>query len=225
MYSGLRRARSMRMPEATSACFTPGCRRAAFKQSHQRPVIGGQQRADRRVQAAQPPALLAHLRPRAVHLVHVGRRAAEVADRAREIGLARPCGGSRRGSTASLRLWMMRPSWAVIEQNVQPPKQPRMIWIESFTTSKAGIRCSAVARVRPPRERQAVDAIHLLLRKRPGGRIDDHRLAPVILHQPPGVVRDSSPRGSSASWRRRRPCRSRLLRSWEGRGIGMMRDE
>ena len=25
------------------------------------------------------------------------------------------------------RLWMMRPSCAVIEQNVQPPKQPRMI--------------------------------------------------------------------------------------------------
>ena len=29
------------------------------------------------------------------------------------------------------RLWMIRPSWAVIEQNAQPPKQPRMIWIES----------------------------------------------------------------------------------------------
>ena len=67
-----------------------------------------------------------------------------------------------------LRLWMMRPSWTVIEQNVQPPKQPRMIWIESFTTSNAGIRCAAVARVRPPRERQAVDAVDLLLRQRPG---------------------------------------------------------
>ena len=34
-----------------------------------------------------------------------------------------------------LRLWMIRPSCAVIEQNVQPPKQPRMICTESFTTS------------------------------------------------------------------------------------------
>ena len=34
-----------------------------------------------------------------------------------------------------LRLWMIRPSWAVIEQNVQPPKQPRMICTLSFTTS------------------------------------------------------------------------------------------
>ena len=34
---------------------------------------------------------------------------------------------------------MIRPSWAVIEQNVQPPKQPRMICTESFTTSYAGI--------------------------------------------------------------------------------------
>ncbi len=39
-----------------------------------------------------------------------------------------------------LRLWMIRPSCAVIEQNVQPPKQPRMIWTESFTTSNAGMR-------------------------------------------------------------------------------------
>ena len=36
---------------------------------------------------------------------------------------------------SGLRLWMIRPSWAVIEQNVQPPKQPRMIWIECLITS------------------------------------------------------------------------------------------
>src|SRR5580704_5485051 len=34
---------------------------------------------------------------------------------------------------------MMRPWWAVIEQNVQPPKQPRMIVTESLIISKAGI--------------------------------------------------------------------------------------
>ena len=28
---------------------------------------------------------------------------------------------------SGLRLWMMRPSWTVIEQNAQPPKQPRQI--------------------------------------------------------------------------------------------------
>ena len=33
------------------------------------------------------------------------------------------------------RDWMIRPWCAVIEQNVQPPKQPRMIVTESFTTS------------------------------------------------------------------------------------------
>jgi hypothetical protein len=40
------------------------------------------------------------------------------------------------------RLWMIRPSWAVIEQNVQPPKQPRMICTLVSTTSKAGIRAA-----------------------------------------------------------------------------------
>ena len=40
------------------------------------------------------------------------------------------------------RLWMIRPSWAVIEQKVQPPKQPRMICTLFSTTSKAGIRAA-----------------------------------------------------------------------------------
>src|SRR5438270_9964498 len=52
------------------------------------------------------------------------------------------------GSAASLRTslttdsgdrdWMIRPWWAVIEQKVQPPKQPRMIVTESLIISKAG---------------------------------------------------------------------------------------
>ena len=33
------------------------------------------------------------------------------------------------------RDWMIRPWCAVIEQNVQPPKQPRMIVTESLTIS------------------------------------------------------------------------------------------
>ena len=35
-----------------------------------------------------------------------------------------------RSTDASERLWMTRPSCSVIEQNVQPPKQPRMIVTE-----------------------------------------------------------------------------------------------
>ena len=40
---------------------------------------------------------------------------------------------------SSERLWMMRPSCSVIEQNVQPPKQPRWIAIEKRIISYAGI--------------------------------------------------------------------------------------
>ena len=46
-----------------------------------------------------------------------------------------PCAAARRGPTRCDRDWMMRPWCAVIEQNVQPPKQPRMIVTESLTTS------------------------------------------------------------------------------------------
>ncbi len=35
-----------------------------------------------------------------------------------------------RSIDCSERLWMMRPSCSVIEQKVQPPKQPRMMLIE-----------------------------------------------------------------------------------------------
>jgi hypothetical protein len=35
-----------------------------------------------------------------------------------------------RSTEASERLWMMRPSCSVIEQKVQPPKQPRWMEIE-----------------------------------------------------------------------------------------------
>ncbi len=40
---------------------------------------------------------------------------------------------------SSLRLWMMRPSCSVIEQNVQPPKQPRMMFTLKRIISHAGI--------------------------------------------------------------------------------------
>src|SRR3569833_675503 len=42
----------------------------------------------------------------------------------------------------SERLWMMRPSCSVMEQKVQPPKQPRMIVTENLIISQAGILAS-----------------------------------------------------------------------------------
>src|SRR5918912_2845023 len=55
---------------------------------------------------------------------------------------------AKSGSAASLRTspstdswerdWMMRPWWAVIEQKVQPPKQPRITVTESLIISCAG---------------------------------------------------------------------------------------
>ena len=42
----------------------------------------------------------------------------------------------------SERFWMMRPSCSVIEQKVQPPKQPRMIVTENRIMSQAGIASS-----------------------------------------------------------------------------------
>ena len=44
-----------------------------------------------------------------------------------------------RITESSLRLWMMRPSCSVIEQKVQPPKQPRMMFTEKRIMSHAGI--------------------------------------------------------------------------------------
>ncbi len=43
---------------------------------------------------------------------------------------------------ASERFWMMRPSCSVIEQKVQPPKQPRMMVTENLIMSQAGIFAS-----------------------------------------------------------------------------------
>ncbi len=43
---------------------------------------------------------------------------------------------------SSERFWMMRPSCSVIEQKVQPPKQPRWIEIEKRIISYAGIFAS-----------------------------------------------------------------------------------
>ncbi|OIQ70134.1 hypothetical protein GALL_482570 [mine drainage metagenome] len=47
-----------------------------------------------------------------------------------------------RITESSLRLWMMRPSCSVIEQKVQPPKQPRMMFTLKRIISHAGILVS-----------------------------------------------------------------------------------
>src|SRR5215471_20756200 len=47
-----------------------------------------------------------------------------------------------RTTEAGERLWMIRPSCSVIEQKVQPPKQPRMIVTENLIISQAGIFAS-----------------------------------------------------------------------------------
>ena len=62
-----------------------------------------------------------------------------------EITPVKPSTLSRISSTSrmiesSLRLWMMRPSCSVIEQKVQPPKQPRMMLTEKRIISQAGMR-------------------------------------------------------------------------------------
>ena len=40
------------------------------------------------------------------------------------------------------RFWIIRPSCSVIEQNVQPPKQPRIMLTEKRIISQAGILAS-----------------------------------------------------------------------------------
>jgi hypothetical protein len=47
-----------------------------------------------------------------------------------------------RSTDASERLWMIRPSCSVMEQKVQPPKQPRWMATEKRIISYAGMRAS-----------------------------------------------------------------------------------
>ena len=47
-----------------------------------------------------------------------------------------------RSTLSAERDWMIRPSCSVIEQKLHPPKQPRIVTIECFTVSNAGIFCA-----------------------------------------------------------------------------------
>src|SRR5215470_13141811 len=64
-----------------------------------------------------------------------------------EMTPVKPCVLSRivsisRTTEASDRFWIIRPTCSVIEQKVQPPKQPRMIVTENLIMSQAGILAS-----------------------------------------------------------------------------------
>ena len=140
MYSGERWARSIRIPEATKTLRMPGTSRLSFISSTSGPwsvprslqTLGWTQR--------EPLALRLDLGLGAAHLVHVGRRAADVGDDPGEAWDPGPITFSSLRIDSFDRDWMIRPWWAVIEQKVQPPKQPRMIVTESLTVSNAGIR-------------------------------------------------------------------------------------
>jgi hypothetical protein len=62
--------------------------------------------------------------------VHVGGRAAEVGDHAGEAWHLVADLFDFAKDRLFERFWMMRPSCSVIEQKVQPPKQPRMMFTE-----------------------------------------------------------------------------------------------
>ena len=113
----------------------PGIFADSLHQLDQRAVVGAEQLADRRMDAREPLALRLDLGPRAAHLVHVRRRPADVADDALELRVGRHLVALRCRIDSCDRDWMIRPWWAVIEQNVQPPKQPRMIVTESLIIS------------------------------------------------------------------------------------------
>mgnify|MGYP003693654265 CR=1 FL=1 len=157
-----------------------GHRARRAQQLDRGPVVGAEQLAHRRVDAGEPPAHRLDVGLRAAHPVHVRRRPAEVGDVARRSPASRRARAPRRGSTRAQRDWIARPWCMVIEQNVQPPKQPRMICTESWIVCQAGIS-RVVARVRPARVRQVVERVHLRFRERQRRRVHHQRPVAVRL--------------------------------------------
>src|SRR3990172_6658310 len=83
-------------------------------------------------------------------LLHASRYMLAVGPPRSEITPVKPGAASRicsisRITESSERFWMMRPSCSVIEQKVQPPKQPRWIVTEKRIISYAGILALAYA--------------------------------------------------------------------------------
>ena len=82
---------------------------------------------------------------------------------------------------------MMRPWCVVIEQNVQPPKQPRMIVTESRII--VGGDRLAVRGMRRARVGQVVDRVHLALVERQRRRVHHDDAVAVALDEAPRVER------------------------------------
>ena len=93
-------------------------------------MIGVEVGTDARIHARRPAAGALDLAALAGEPVHVGGRAAQIGDHAGEAGHVSRIVSISRITESSERLWMMRPSCSVIEQKVQPPKQPRWMAIE-----------------------------------------------------------------------------------------------
>ena len=125
-YSGSRRAKSIRTPLATSTRFTPGMDRVSRMTSFRGPwsvprslhVLGWTQDSRRHFASTSGRV------HRILYMLAVGPPMSETVPL--KSGWFVSCFTSVRIDCFE-RLWIIRPSWAVIEQKVQPPKQPRMI--------------------------------------------------------------------------------------------------
>jgi hypothetical protein len=126
----------------------------------QRRVIGAEVLAHLGVDARRQSARGLDLAALAGDAVHVGGRAAQVADDAGEARAVSRMTSISRRIEPSERLWMMRPSCSVIEQKLQPPKQPRMDRDRELDHLVRGDLGLAVARMRLALERQLVQRIH-----------------------------------------------------------------
>jgi hypothetical protein len=137
MYAGESLARSMRIPEATKTLRMPGTARAARMRSTRGPwsvpsslhTTGWTQ--ERRRQTFSTSGRVQRMR----YMFAVGP----------PMSLTTPLNSGSAAIVASSpstlsfdRDWMVRPWCAVMEQKVQPPKQPRMIVTESLIISNAG---------------------------------------------------------------------------------------
>ncbi len=138
MNFGERSARSYRTPEAMKTLLTPGSSRTRFMIWRSGPwsvprfsqTSGKTQ--DMRRQAVSIASSLHFI----WYMLAVGPpRSVMVPWKS---SMRRSARTSRRMLSAE-RDWMMRPSCSVMEQKVQPPKQPRMVTMECLTVSYAGI--------------------------------------------------------------------------------------
>ena len=175
------------MPLATQHLADARLRAGAFQQVDQRAVIGAEQLADRRMDAGQPFAFRLDFGSRAAHLIHVGGGAADVADDALELRVGGHLAALRCSTDSCERDWMIRPWWAVIEQNVQPPKQPRIERhrILDHLMGRDRLACTKDAAGACRADRRCDPFPPRVNRQR--RRIGDHRLAVVKLHQRLGV--------------------------------------